>query len=282
MFTFAALSLGALVTGALALSFIGRHRFGLQVDEERARFLADATPAKRPIDVEAETADLPPPVQRYLRSVLGPKATAVTTVTLKHGGSFRLKPGGPLMPMEAVEYFRADRPGYLWHARIRMGPMIWAEVRDFYQQGHGSMLGRLNSTWTIVKSETPEVAQGALIRWATEAAWFPQVFLDRKLFTWQAIDDRSARLVVQDSGLRATFTCHFGEDGRLTRMTTEDRPFEKEGQYIRGVPFSGLFRDWRQMDGVWIPAHGEATWNLPEGDFNYVQVQVERIDYDRG
>lgn len=267
-------SLGALVGGVLVASYVGRARFARQVEQEVAHFLADATPTGRELDVEAETADLPPPVRRYLRSVLGPRTRELRSTTFMYGGAFRMKPGAPLLPMQSEEYVRLDRPGYIWHGHIRMGPMLWADVRDLYAEGRGAMLGKLNSTVTIVKSETPEVALGALTRWAAEAPWFPQAFLNRKVFTWQAIDDRSARVVVQDSGMRATFTCVFGVDGRIERMTTEDRLLERNGHYERH-PYSGVFHDWRQVDGgVWVPGRGEAVWSLPEGEFDYVHVDL--------
>jgi hypothetical protein len=35
-----------------------------------------------------------------------------------------------------------------------------------------------------------------------------------------------------------------------------------------------------EMNGVQIPTTGEATWNLESGDFTYVRIRLNRIEYD--
>jgi hypothetical protein len=46
-------------------------------------------------------------------------------------------------------------------------------------------------------------------------------------------------------------------------------------------------RPWRtpitghaKFNGLELPAHGSAVWELDDGDFEYIRIRVTSIDYD--
>ncbi|UCF26835.1 MAG: hypothetical protein JSW42_09245, partial [Chloroflexota bacterium] len=70
--------------------------------------------------LESMFADLPEPVQRYMRftGVLG--TPWIKTVELKYSGKFRQGIERPWMPMTARQVYTVSPPSFVWEARFKM------------------------------------------------------------------------------------------------------------------------------------------------------------------
>ena len=44
--------------------------------------------------------------------------------------------------------------------------------------------------------------------------------------------------------------------------------------------WTGYYRDYREMDGVRIPAEAEVVWNLDSGDFSYARFKITDIEFN--
>lgn len=256
-----------------------RKRFQAELANELRLFTEGRGSADQKVEREFDLDYLPPAVKRYLSQSLGPRAPQVSLLRIKQTGRFRMKPGQAWMPLHAEEYFRADRPGYFWTARIRIFPGLWFDVRDFYWNARGEVLARLASVFPVAQARGSEVDQGAFVRWVAEVPWFPQAFLNRQIFSWEDLGERRARLTARDGERLARFDCSFSADGLIERMTTNDRPFETAGSYARR-PYSGTYTDWRDVNGMKLPFQGGATWHLPNGDFTYVTIEQLVFDFE--
>lgn len=267
-----------LVAAGLAMSTLaGRYLFDRRVADEATALFKGVPPAGAPIDVAAATADLPFLVRRYLRQALGASTVPVESARLLHGGRFRLRADATWLDVEGEEYFRTDPPQYLWHAVVRMAPLLWFEVRDFYREGDAQVLAKLDSVVPVAESAGPEVAISALIRWAGETVLFPQALANSKRFSWQADGPDSALLSVRDAGLLARLRFHFAADGFPDRITSDDRYMSLEGRQVKR-PFVVYCRSWRSMAGAMVPAEIEAAWQLEGGEFSYARFTVHRIE----
>jgi len=100
-------------------------------------------------------AGLPDPVARYFESALERGQPFVRSARVEHSGEFRT--GGledPWTDFRSVQHFTAEPPGFVWDARIRMGPLLSVRVRDCYVGGRGSMIGSAGPTsCSSVRSE---------------------------------------------------------------------------------------------------------------------------------
>ena len=45
-------------------------------------------------------------------------------------------------------------------------------------------------------------------------------------------------------------------------------------------PWSTPVRYYRDFNGRKVPVYGEATWEMPEGDFTYARFVLEEIEYN--
>ena len=222
---------------------------------------------------------LPHPVARYFESALTPGQPFVRSARVEHSGEFRT--GGledPWTDFHSVQHFTADPPGFVWDARIRMGPLLTVRVRDCYVGGRGSMTGRLAGLFPVVDQQgTPELAAGALIRWLAEAAWFPTALLPRPGLAWEAIDDSSARATLSDTGIEVSIDCRFGAAGEIVQLNAQ-RYRDVDGVSVL-TPWSVDLSDHALVKGMRIPLRGEVAWLLPEGRLGYWRGRIDKIEH---
>ena len=127
--------IGAGAAGLMAS--INGLRFRGRIHRDAQRMFADSTGAL-PIDRE-RLEDLPEPVRRFMVKVLGPRALGVSTIRLRHGGTFRTSLHTVPLPIRGEEYFVSDPPGFLWWGRLRLGPGVWVDACDRSLAGVGNL-----------------------------------------------------------------------------------------------------------------------------------------------
>src|SRR5438067_248914 len=80
-----------------------------------------------------ELADLPEPVQRWLRYAGVVGKPRVRSVRLKQQGTLRQQEGKSWMPFEAEQYFTIDPPAFIWIARVTSAGLPIMGVQDIYR-----------------------------------------------------------------------------------------------------------------------------------------------------
>jgi hypothetical protein len=271
--------LGAMAAAAAvaAVAYGARVRFGHRVAVE-ARELWTTLPAARPIARE-QLERLPAPVRRYLDKAIGSRQSAVRTVRLVHGGTFRARLDGAWLPIRGEQYFTADPPGFLWWGRVRMAPGIWIDARDRSVGGIGHMYVAAESLLPIADSRGPELDVSALGRLLGELAWLPTAMLDERYVTWSPVDETRAKASLTVGSRTATGTFAFGDDD-LPATFTAERHFDLGDG--RSVPrlFSGRVSDYRLVGGLLVPFRIKGAWHVEGQEIPYVRFEVERLDFD--
>lgn len=70
---------------------------------------------------------------------------------------------------------------------------------------------------------------------------------------------------------------HFNAQGEITRIYTDGRYYEKEGNYTL-VPWQGYFRTYDERNGMRIPLEGKVEWILPEGELVYWRGSIKGVE----
>ena len=137
---------------------------------------ADLTTGEEPIATEAMLVGLPAPVARYLRYTGVVGKPLVRTIRVRQAG--KIRPGtGRWVPLDALQYYRVNPPGFVWSGRIRLGPLTLGRARDSYLHGRGRMLVRIASLVTVIDGRGAEMDQGSRMRYLSEMMFFPSAFL---------------------------------------------------------------------------------------------------------
>jgi len=105
-----------------------------------------------------------------------------------------------------------------------MAPGINIFVHDAYVIGKGVLTARLAGLITVMSMpESPELAQGELMRFFAEAAWYPTALLPSQGVIWESIDDFSAAAQLKDGSTTVRLVFKFSDDGLIDTVTAEDR-----------------------------------------------------------
>ena len=274
-----------LAFGVLALVAMGAAAYGAtRWAETTQMLLARLEAARLPPAIDRydarEIEGLPAPVQRYFRSVLKDGQPVVAAVSVNHVGAMNMsETAEQWKPFTSTQRVITQRPGFDWNARIMMLPGLPVHVHDAYIAGVGMLRGAVLGLIPVVNmADTPEMAQGELMRFFAEAAWYPTALLPSQGVRWAAIDDRSARATLTDAHIVLTLVFQFHEDGLIDTFRAEARPRIVGGK-TSTAPWQGRFWNYSLRDGMRIPLEGEVAWVLPEGAKTYWRGKITALSY---
>ena len=231
-------------------------------------------------------AALPPPVQRYFRTVLKEDQLFIAHAVIEQSGEFRSKeihdPESGWRPFTAIQGFATWPPGFVWDARIRMGPLGAVWVRDSYLARRASMAAALLGTIPVVNQpDTPDLRAGALQRYLAESVWFPTALLPESGVRWTPIDDSHARASLTEGATTVSLDFEFGDDGRILSAYTPARRRadpENKGRYVT-LPWGGRYHGYREQDGMLVPVESEVYWVVEGREQPYYRGRNDRIEY---
>lgn len=268
---------GLIVLTAIA-SYVGKKTFTNKVHREVTEMFEQVSPVNPDIVTEAEVAGLPEPVQRWLRfsGVIGNER--ILSVRLRQQGEFRMSPDGRWMPFEAEQYYTTEVPAFIWYTTMKPVPFFSITGRDKYRQGWGNMLIKLLSIVPVVDATGEELDQGTLVRYLNEMMWFPSAALNEYI-RWEAIDNTSARAVMEYKGVSGSAVFYVNRKGEITNMVA-DRYREVGGRFEL-TPWSTPIEGYREFNEIRMPYKGEGVWKLDSGDFAYIRLEVTNIEYNR-
>ncbi|MFZ0106317.1 MAG: DUF6544 family protein, partial [Thiobacillus sp.] len=158
----------------------GTHELRQQLEAGRA------TVVPKTVDF-AELDGLPAAVQRYFRTVLKQGQPMLAAVDVEHQGSFNLsQTGSDWKPFTSTQRVVTRRPGFDWDARIRVMPGLTVKVHDAYVGGEGILHASLAGLFAVAELRgSGEIAEGELMRFLAEAAWYPTALLPSQGVRWE-------------------------------------------------------------------------------------------------
>lgn len=272
-----------LLLAALAAG-IGNWRFNRLVSREVKNLFAQmrtAEPAQGPeqeqaVITEEMLEELPPPVQRYLRysSIVG--RPRVHAVRLRQTGRFRQTPDAFWMAFRAEQYYTVHPPGFIWTVNFPVLGLPFLSGRDRYQDGAGNMQIKVGSVFTVADESGKDMDQGTMMRYLNEIMWFPTAYLSDGIH-FSPIDAHSAHVTFTDRGRSAGATLHFDDEGKLTNFVAR-RYYSGTQSYQQ---WETPIMEYGEYGGLRLPRRGQGVWKLPEGDYAYIDLVIDEIEYDR-
>jgi hypothetical protein len=265
-----------LVILVFIVSSIANARFNKTIAKEVNELLSKPEGNKE-IVTKADLAGLPTCVQKWLEQsqVLGKEK--VSTVRLKQKALMKLEPVKSWMKVEAEQYFRLDKPGFVWKARVKMAPLVYFIGRDKYYEGKGQMLIKVLSLFNVVNSSGREIDQGSMLRFLAESVWFPTAALSDYI-KWEDIDEHSARANMSYGGTTASGVFTFNDQGEPVKFSAK-RYREAAGKYeLTG--WVGNMKQFGEFNGVRTPNKGEVIWKLTSGDFDWFHWEITEVVYN--
>jgi hypothetical protein len=267
----------AALAAGISAERLGDRAFSHLVQTDVQGLLGQASTGDARTVTEEMLTGLPAPVRRYLRwtGIVG--KPLVHTVYLRQQGRIRSGKGQLWLPLNAEEYYSVQPPGFVWDARLHLGPLPVGRGRDMYANGRGSMLIKAASLVTVADASGEAMDQGSMLRYLNEMMWFPTAFLGDNV-SFEAIGDTSARVTLTDHGRTATATMSFDAEGRLIEFVA--KRYAMDGSGSRLATWSVPVIEYGEVEGLRLPVRVKAVWRLADGDLDYIDVRITQLQYE--
>ena len=218
--------------------------------------------------------NLPEVVKKWMDRSGVMEAEIPNSVYLTQVGEMRLKEKGNWIPFYARQWFSLSEPGFVWLARVGRRKIIQFAGRDKYQMGKGNMMIRAYSFIPVVNDAGPQVDQGSAVRYLSEIIWFPHMALSGQI-TWEDLGDNKAKATMHHvEDVEGIF--EFGEDGFPVSFEAP-RFYGSSGK--REMWHIDIGKNILESDGVRIPAQGRVVWKMRTGDFHWLSLEIESVEY---
>lgn len=256
---------------ALTQALVGRLEVG-RLEPNPARFSGQ------------ELEGLPPAVQRYFRTVLRDGAPIIAAATVEHTGTFNMgETDDNWKPFASRQHVVTRRPGFVWDGRIHVLPGLSVRVHDAYVAGEGILHPAIMGLFTLMDLRgTRELAEGELMRFFAETAWYPTALLPNQGVRWEAVDEQSARATMTDCELAITLTFTFDAQGLIESVRADARG-RTVGEKTVMRPWEGRWSNYQVRDGMRVPMMGEVAWLLPPeegGRKPYWRGTIESLNFE--
>ena len=274
-------AVGVLGAAALGVTAFGNTRWAESTRALLGRLEAARLPPTASHYDARELEGLPAPVQRYFRAVLKDGQPIIVAATMEHVGTFNLSQNGEKWkPFTSQQRVVTRRPGFLWDARIEIGPGLAVRVHDAYVGGEGILRAAVLGLFTVADLHGPgDIAQGELMRFFAETAWYPTALLPSQGVRWEAVDDHSAKATLVDGTLSLTVLFSFNEAGLIESVRVEARG-ATVGKTIVMMPWEARVSSYQERDGMRVPLTGEASWLPPQGRRPYWRGTIASLAYE--
>lgn len=260
----------------IALVAWGQHRFAKKVQVEKSAIIAKATGI-----MDGQAVDsLPDIIQKWLARSKALQHTVVNEVHLRQTLQMKMKPEQKeWIPAEAKQFFTIYPPAFHWTVHMQMNPVMPVVGRDQFSEGKGEMLIQLYGLFSMVnEQDNPKIDEGALQRYLAEIVWFP--FAARAPYIeWESLSDTSARATLTYEGTSGSGEFTFDPSGKFKRFRTL-RYKGGDAEAIR-IPWTVEAMDHKVMQGVEMPTHCMASWELEEGTWTWLELFIEELEYKK-
>lgn len=271
------------ILGGLILFFIGFFLIGVYltnsfVDEQIEKLAAQAEEHQIQKFSQTKIDTLPQPVRNYFNFAIADSLIYPRFVRMKQEGKFKTNVGADYKKLTAEQYSITKEPGFIWSGDIYLASFLWINGIDTYLKERGDLLIKFMSGITISKESGKEIAQAQVVRWLLEAAWYPTALLPSKNLIWRSIDSTSAKLSYTHQEIKIDAEFHFNSDGSINKVTTQRYMTTTAGPQL--TDYTGYFSDYKNVNGMMIPHHGEVEWKLADQDFKYYVFDINEIEFD--
>lgn len=226
---------------------------------------------------EADVAQLPIPVQNYLKYVGALGKPKINTAKATFKGQMREK-GKDWFGFTSEQYNFFEDPTRLFFMKANFKGLP-TQGYHRYKEGKASMLIKLLSVFPVVDISEPEMFKTETVTFFNDMCLFAPAALIDKRIEWQTLDNNSVKAVFHNVQVSVSAILKFDERGRLNNFISEDRVDVNSN---RKVPFSTPVTEYGTVNGYKLPVAADAVWHFPEGDFVYGKFYLQDVRYNVG
>ena len=238
----------------------------------------ETAPTSMPTLTEADLADLPEPVQRYLRVTGQIGRPRVHHFGVRWRGRIRSGPDDPWMEFIAEQVNFPDEPArfFAMHA-TRTGLPV--DVLHVFQDGSATMRVRLLSLFPLVDARGPELTRAETVTLLNDLCLLAPAALVDAPVRWEPVDEHAVRAHYTLGSTTVSAVLDFNEDGELVDFVSDDRlAASADGKELTPLRWSTPVSEYRSFGGRRVSTRGAGLWHPPEGLYAYIELELTSLE----
>jgi hypothetical protein len=252
----------------------GQWSFGKQISRETDE-IVDRVETSSSTAGNGHLEDLPKAVRNWYEASGAVDRPLITYAKVWQKANMKMKPDQEKwMAATAVQYTSVEPPAFIWTVEADMNPLLYFRGRDRFVKGKGQMLIKLNDIVKIVDESGEKLDEGTIQRYLGELVWFPSLALSQHI-SWTEVNDTTAIAEMEYMGTRGSGTFYFTEAGDFKRFST----WRYQGNEDERKEWILDVLEYDTFDGIRVPSLMTATWRLDEGDWTWLKLEIEDIEY---
>ena len=267
----------------LAAGVYGWRRYGPRSHASRfRRAVADLPTSSDPAHIvtEDDLAALPPQVATYLRRMGAVGSPVAEEFRARLRGRIRSGPDQPWMPFVA-EQVNSYHPSVarLFHMSATMRGLP-VDILHTLTDGRATMRGLVLSMVPVVDASGPEMDRAETVTLFNDLCLFAPSALVNAPVEWEPVDERTVKATYTNAGHAVTATLVFDEAGDLVDFVSDHRSKASEdGRVFTPLRWSTPIHEYTQSPGQRHCLRGEAHWHAPTGEYAYLELQVQALEF---
>jgi len=220
---------------------------------------------------------LPPPVRNWLENSGAMSKGNIDNIYLEQEIKLKMNPEQKDWSVaKSEQYFTIYPPSFNWSIDLSMYGFLNLVGRDKFENGKGEMLIKLLSLIPVADAKNnSKIDQAALQRYLAEIVWFPTAALSNYI-EWKSINETSAKATMNYKGTEGSGVFYFDESGDFVRFVA-DRFKDVEDKEPK--KWTVIANKIESRNGIRIPTECEAKWELDTGDWTWLWLKINHIEY---
>lgn len=226
-------------------------------------------------DIAERTDDRLPAAVRDLAERLGvtPRNKVAGVRLTQTGQMKRSLEARSWMAFTATQTISTQSCAFDWRAKA--GPLGLIRGRDALKDGQGRFdITALGMIPIAKAAHTPALLRGELMRYLAEIAWAPHAIVCNQALRWRIVDTLTLSVSAGEGEAASEVLLTLDCRGRIAGAFAPDRP-RSASQPILPTPWRGLFSDYREHDGIWLPFAGEVAWEIEGKSEPYWRCRID-------
>jgi hypothetical protein len=269
-----------IVLVGVALGFLsqGPSSFRAEYDREIAQGLGRTVVT--PLLTEADLAELPAPVQRYVRLNGAVGQPRLQNFRARFHGQIRSGPDARWMSFTGEQYNFYDQPSRLF---LMDASMLGVPFQAFHRfiGPSATMRVKVASVVTMVDAKGPEMDEAETVTLFNDLCVFAPGALIGRGIQWQEIDPHTVSALFTNVSHTIRAVLSFNDRGELTNFVADGRAAASaDGKSFTKMRWSTPLGDYRDFGKHRLMARGEGIWHAPAGDYTYLRFDLDALEYN--
>jgi hypothetical protein len=268
----------ALVGVVLGLLACGPSSFRAEYEREVERGVAHTVAT--PLLTEADIAQLPAAVQRYIRFSGAVGLPRVQNFRARFHGKIRSGPDSRWMSFTGEQFNSYDQPSRLFLMDASMFGVPFQAFHRFVGPS-ATMRVKIASLVQMVDAKGPEMDESETVTLFNDLCVFAPGALIGRGIEWQEISPSTVSAWFTNAGHTIRAVLSFNDRGELVDFVSDDRSAASaDGKSFTRMRWATPLRHYRTFGAHRIMSAGEGIWHAPSGKYAYLHFDLDAIEYN--